>query len=656
MGLKFDHPLPTQSLGSLLPIIVSLLCLLWQISAQSDEISDEGSYKGSSEPDLDDIKGNKIGRNITNILNEFFKNNSYDSYDPRVRPFYGGDPVEIGVTMHIIGISSVSEVQMDFTCDMYFRQYWTDPRLKFNATEKINALYVGAEVADRIWVPDTFFANEKSASFHYATTKNTFLRIGNTGSVMRSIRLTVTASCPMKLQYFPMDHQECSLEIESYGYDVADMRYQWKNSVTKPAVVVASNLTLPQFKVVGHKQSNVTEATSTGNYSRLKCSIHFARSLGFYLIQIYIPASLIVVISWVSFWLHRNATPARVSLGVTTVLTMTTLMSSTNSQLPKISYIKSIDVYLGTCFVMVFASLVEYATVGYLGKRIAMRKSRVEQLNKVQEEQRKRATQPTNTNQATSNPMEPHVMCQPQVQPHSHIGRGYPSGPPGSMAGHPHQPPPPPPGTCDLPPPGDHGHHGPMNPGEMGIVNPNVCPARNPRPIVYKHSHLHHPGSGGGTLHRNGHFEHGPYCSSPPTGHRNTCTSMRPCGGQHVICGHPDNSAGIHFPNEARYKMVDSKGGGPRGISIDTPSTTPLIPRRSMEGVDTPTTPLTPASPKVNPRGTNLNKLLGVSPSDIDKYSRVIFPVCFTCFNLMYWIIYLHIANESAPKDGSTHS
>ena len=61
---------------------------------------------------------------------------------------------------------------------------------------------------------------------------------------------------------------------------------------------------------------------------------------------------------------------------------MTTLMSSTNAQLPKISYIKSIDVFLGTCFVMVFGSLLEYAIVGYFGKRISMRKSRSEQLNK----------------------------------------------------------------------------------------------------------------------------------------------------------------------------------------------------------------------------------------------------------------------------------
>ena len=79
--------------------------------------------------------------------------------------------------------------------------------------------------------------------------------------------------------------------------------------------------------------------------------------MGYYLIQIYIPSSLIVIISWVSFWLNRGATPARVGLGVTTVLTMTTLISSTNSALPKISYVKSIDVYLAACFFMVFASL-----------------------------------------------------------------------------------------------------------------------------------------------------------------------------------------------------------------------------------------------------------------------------------------------------------
>ncbi|VDO73700.1 unnamed protein product [Heligmosomoides polygyrus] len=67
-----------------------------------------------------------------------------------------------------------------------------------------------------------------------------------------------------------------------------------------------------------------------GEYSRLTSYFLFKRNIGFYIIQIYLPSVLIVVISWVSFWLSRDATPARVALGVTTVLTMTTLMTTTN--------------------------------------------------------------------------------------------------------------------------------------------------------------------------------------------------------------------------------------------------------------------------------------------------------------------------------------
>lgn len=45
----------------------------------------------------------------------------------------------------------------------------------------------------------------------------------------------------------------------------------------------------------------------------------------------------------------------------------------------------------------------------------------------------------------------------------------------------------------------------------------------------------------------------------------------------------------------------------------------------------------------------NPNQICGITPSDIDKYSRVVFPVSFICFHLLYWIIYLHISNEFIP-------
>ncbi|XP_076225600.1 resistant to dieldrin isoform X7 [Nomia melanderi] len=438
--------------------------------------------------------GNMLGDvNISAILDSFSV-----SYDKRVRPNYGGPPVEVGVTMYVLSISSLSEVKMDFTLDFYFRQFWTDPRLAFKPRTGVETLSVGSEFIKNIWVPDTFFVNEKQSYFHIATTSNEFIRIHHSGSITRSIRLTITASCPMNLQYFPMDRQLCHIEIESFGYTMRDIRYKWNAGLQ--SVGISNEVELPQFRVLGHRQRHSTIHLSTGNYSRLACEIQFVRSMGYYLIQIYIPSGLIVIISWVSFWLNRNATPARVALGVTTVLTMTTLMSSTNAALPKISYVKSIDVYLGTCFVMVFASLLEYATVGYMAKRIQMRKNRFQKIAE-------------SMKAARENP-----------------------GPPGV--------------------PGDHGDHAPKQTWSRVV-------------------------------------------------------------------------------QEVRFKVHDPKAHSKGGTLENT-----INGRADEEAAPAPQHLIHP--------GKDISKLYGVTPSDIDKYSRIVFPVCFVCFNLMYWIIYLHISDVVA--------
>jgi gamma-aminobutyric acid receptor subunit beta len=41
-----------------------------------------------------------------------------------------------------------------------------------------------------------------------------------------------------------------------------------------------------------------------------------------------------------------------------------------------------------------------------------------------------------------------------------------------------------------------------------------------------------------------------------------------------------------------------------------------------------------------------LNKMFGMTASDIDKYSRVLFPASFITFQLLYWIIYQHLSDD----------
>ena len=66
---------------------------------------------------------------------------------------------------------------------------------------------------------------------------------------------------------------------------------------------------------------------SSGNYSCLVAEFHLHRSIGFHLIQSYLPSILIVSISWVSFWMDVDCVPARVTLGVITLLTVSSQVS-----------------------------------------------------------------------------------------------------------------------------------------------------------------------------------------------------------------------------------------------------------------------------------------------------------------------------------------
>lgn len=88
---------------------------------------------------------------------------------------------------------------------------------------------------------------------------------------------------------------------------------------------------------------------------------------------------MLVIVSWVSFWLDPNAIPARVSLGVTTLLTMATQISGINASLPPVSYTKAIDVWTGSCLTFVFGALLEFAIVNYASRSDAHRSAQKKQ-------------------------------------------------------------------------------------------------------------------------------------------------------------------------------------------------------------------------------------------------------------------------------------
>lgn len=66
---------------------------------------------------------------------------------------------------------------------------------------------------------------------------------------------------------------------------------------------------------------------------------------------------------WVSFWIKPEAAPARVTLGVTSLLTLSTQHAKSQASLPPVSYLKAVDAFMSVCTVFVFMALMEYCLV-----------------------------------------------------------------------------------------------------------------------------------------------------------------------------------------------------------------------------------------------------------------------------------------------------
>ncbi|CAB1336396.1 unnamed protein product, partial [Coregonus sp. 'balchen'] len=290
--------------------------------------------------DIGDYIGSDIQISWLPNLDELMK-----GYARNFRPGIGGPPVNVAMAIEVASIDHISEANMEYTMTIFLRQSWRDDRLSYNHTNK--TLGLDSRFVDKLWLPDTFIVNAKSAWFHDVTVENKLIRLQPDGVILYSSRITSTVACDMDLTKYPMDEQECMLDLESYGYSSEDIVYHWSESQIH--IHGLDKLELSQFTIIDYKF-----VTETMNFKS-----------GVYIIQSYMPSILLVAMSWVSFWISQTAVPARVSLGITTVLTMTTLMVSARSSLPRASAIKALDVYFWICYVFVFAALIEYAFAHY---------------------------------------------------------------------------------------------------------------------------------------------------------------------------------------------------------------------------------------------------------------------------------------------------
>uniref|UniRef100_A0A8R1V562 Uncharacterized protein n=1 Tax=Pristionchus pacificus TaxID=54126 RepID=A0A8R1V562_PRIPA len=282
---------------------------------------------------------------------------------------YDGIPTNVSISMYIEGITSFQARTMDFHIDMYFQQDWIDARLAHNGSAPI--LVRDKAIFKQMWHPDVYFANARSASFQHVTDDNFLVWIYPNGRVWYDCRISATIMCDMNLWKFPLDQQECDMRILSYAYPEKQLRLRWTNRTDLKAIEANPEIKMPDMELVFIKQGHCNGTYATGVWSCMTAVFRVERQMMHHVMQTYLPTCLIVVISWFNFWLDVDSAPARVTLSITTLLTISTQANGVELALPEVSYMKAIDVWMGACMAFVFGVMIEF-TICHYAKNLEM--------------------------------------------------------------------------------------------------------------------------------------------------------------------------------------------------------------------------------------------------------------------------------------------
>ncbi|TKS83070.1 Gamma-aminobutyric acid receptor subunit alpha-1 GABA(A) receptor subunit alpha-1 [Collichthys lucidus] len=207
-----------------------------------------------------------------------------DGYDNRLRPGLGERVTEVKTDIFVTSIGPVSDHDMEYTIDVFFRQSWKDERLKFKGPMAV--LRLNNLMASKIWTPDTFFHNGKKSVAHNMTMPNKAVANyrGRHAAVYHEDKLETKMFASLKNKQRPCVslisthvsfaekdgglRPHCVFII--YAYTRAEVVYVWTRGAAQSVVVAEDGSRLNQYDLMGQSVDSGVVQSSTGGVDLAK--------------------------------------------------------------------------------------------------------------------------------------------------------------------------------------------------------------------------------------------------------------------------------------------------------------------------------------------------------------------------------------------------
>ncbi len=261
----------------------------------------------------------------------------------------GEGPTPVTISLYLNDIDSIDDIGQRFNVDLFLRATWTDARLALPEVERTGG--VRTMDLEDIWTPRGVIVNDRGLDQQLPRVAN----VDDLGTAHYQQRLTGELAVDLHFKDFPFDVQQLPIAIVSYQYTSEEVVFSpdsrilgdpasfstegWKLSFLKPEFsafhLPASGIDLPLLTFV-------VTAQRIGEY---------------YLLTMFLPMSLIVLMAWSVFWLRPDIVPPRISISTAAIFSLIAFGFSIRLSLPKVSYLTRADLFVVGCTMLVFAAL-----------------------------------------------------------------------------------------------------------------------------------------------------------------------------------------------------------------------------------------------------------------------------------------------------------
>ena len=270
---------------------------------------------------------------------------------------------DIEVRIFLIDIEDVDTVAQNFTANLTLVIRWQDSNLAHDGPDSIIL------PLEDVWFPRIQILNQQKL----VSTFPRSVEVYPDGEVVQRQRFWGSFSQPLDLRLFPFDSQHLRITLANVGFGKGV-----GNLIPSPSSGISEKLTMPDWKVTGWGFVAVDHPfdDESTHIDGMVFSLDVKRDTSFFIFKVILPLILIVVMSWLVFWIDPTLVSSQISVSVTAMLTMIAYRFALAGMMPRLTFLTSLDFFVLASTLVVFLSMTEVVYTAFLSTNDQLEKAR----------------------------------------------------------------------------------------------------------------------------------------------------------------------------------------------------------------------------------------------------------------------------------------